>query len=61
MENEEKKVIDKSETKEQMKRERETVWKSRERMKGEVKNEMSKWKRRIEIISKKTQIKTKTK
>lgn len=59
MENEQK-VIDKSETKEQMKRERETVWKSRERMKGEVKNEKSKWKRRIEIISKKTQIKTKT-
>lgn len=59
MENEQK-VIDKSETKEQMKRERETVWKSRERMKGEVNNEKSKWKRRIEIISKKTQIKTKT-
>lgn len=47
-------MINKSETKEQMKRERETVWKSRERMKGEVKNEKSEWKRKIEIISKKT-------
>lgn len=59
MENEQK-VIDKSETKEQMKRERETVWKSRERMKEEGKDEKSEWKR-IEIVSKKTQIKTNTK
>lgn len=47
-------MTDKSKIKEQMKRERETVWKSRERMKEEVKNEKNKWKRRIEIISKKT-------